>query len=246
VVLNPEGNKATIDFRGKFIPVETEERLSGLIVHRFPLIYNDSVGERVKLGEGTIYSSTAIVFQKVQVGFIFIIINAIIKTLSLWVIFLWIGHRLLSRPLSVLTSATQQLNLDNVEQLKIDVKTTGQNELKILETAFNSMIQKLLLARKALEASLNSLGQSNARLALLLDSTKEISASSDKFTSMIRATNSILYELAVTDSTIAHLNFQEKEPSGADGYAYFQVQVDSSSDSLPSLKLDTVKNLHHS
>ena len=70
-----------------------------------------------------------------------------IKTLALWFIFLWVSRLLLNRPLSILTQATEKIDLETLENQTIDVRTKGRNELKILEETFNEMIQKLLLAR---------------------------------------------------------------------------------------------------
>ncbi len=128
--------------------VSEDSVFSELLAHSFPLVFVTEDGEEIKVGDGTLYSSTEIVFQKVQYGFLFIIVNSIIKTIALWVIFLLVGRILLNKPLTILTSATEQLNMDNLEHLKINVKTSGRNELKILEEAFNAMVQKLLVAKE--------------------------------------------------------------------------------------------------
>ena len=49
----------------------------------------------------------------------------------------------LSRPLAVLTEATDQLKLENLHHITIDIDATHRNELKVLEEGFNRMIQKL-------------------------------------------------------------------------------------------------------
>ncbi len=102
--------------------------------------------DKNEFGEITFYSNSGVVFKRVQLGFLFIIINSIIKTFFLWLIFLIVSKKILVRPLSILTSATQQLNFNNLEMSIIDIKTKGRNELKVLEQAFNSMVKKLLFA----------------------------------------------------------------------------------------------------
>jgi len=135
--------------------MELKERssdlLSQFIEHSFPLVFVTATGKRVKVGKCTLYSSTSIVFRKVQSGFLFIIGNAIFKTIALWVIFLYIGKKLLSLPLSRLTRATDQLDLDSLENIKVDIQTSGKTELKVLERSFNAMIQSLLKAREELQ-----------------------------------------------------------------------------------------------
>ncbi len=123
----------------------------GSFEYTIPLHYEDQIEGKVQVGSITLYSSREVVWQRIQYGFLFIIVTAVVKTAALWIIFLWVGRNLLSRPLATLTSAAEQANLDNLEHLEIDVKTSGRNELKILEEAFNAMIQKLRLATKQLQ-----------------------------------------------------------------------------------------------
>ncbi len=94
------------------------------------------------MGEITIYSETKTILNKVKLGFIIIIINAILKTIALWIIGLLVIKKLLSDPLKTLTAATNKLNYNNLD-IKIDVKTKKMNELKVLEIAFNNMTTNL-------------------------------------------------------------------------------------------------------
>ncbi|MBF0289336.1 MAG: response regulator, partial [SAR324 cluster bacterium] len=119
--------------------------------YTIPLHYDNQIEGVVQVGSITLYSSREVVWKRIQYGFLFIIVTAVLKTMALWVIFLWVGRNLLTRPLATLTSAAEQANLDNLEHFTIDVQTSGRNELKILEEAFNSMIQKLRLATKQLQ-----------------------------------------------------------------------------------------------
>ncbi|HEA64701.1 MAG TPA: PAS domain S-box protein, partial [Candidatus Aminicenantes bacterium] len=155
-VLNHKGERIVIDQDGNILSTIRETGISELFFEKFSLnfVYE---GEKQKVGNITLYSSTDVVFGKVQYGFILIIVNAIIKTVALWIIFLIAGRFLLHRPLSLLTKATEQLNPDNLENFKVDIQTSARNELKVLEKSFNEMIQKLLNARKALNANAREL-----------------------------------------------------------------------------------------
>lgn len=146
-VIDQNGETVSIDEAGNKGHVRG---YSGLFWHEFPIIHTQR-GEPMHIGRVRVYSGSAVVFQKVRLGFLLILITAVIKTLALWVIFLWISRKLLSRPLSILTSATQQVELGNLEHLNINVNTSGQNELKILEEAFNAMIQKLSSAHQKIQ-----------------------------------------------------------------------------------------------
>ncbi len=102
------------------------------------------------VGVVTIYSSRNVVIDKLKFSATILIINAIIKIIGFWILFLLISRSLLSRPLAELTRAAEQLQLDNLENVKIDIHTKGNHELKILENAFKGMIRNLLQTRTEL------------------------------------------------------------------------------------------------
>ncbi len=122
---------------------------AGLFWNTFP-IHHIRGDKSFLVGVVTIYSSRQIVIDKVKFSAIILIVNAIIKIIGFWILFLLISRYMLSRPLAELTSATERLQFDNLENIKIDVNTKGNNELKILGNAFTGMIQKLLQTRSEL------------------------------------------------------------------------------------------------
>ena len=123
---------------------------SNLFGYQFP-ISNIQNERRYDLGNMTLYSSPSVVFSRVKSSYFFILINAVIKTTVLWVVFLWFSRSLLRRPLHHLTSAAQKIDMDNLEAIQIDVDSKGRNELTILADTLNDMVQKLLKARKELD-----------------------------------------------------------------------------------------------
>lgn len=139
MVTNQDGTVVMVDPEGRKTLVQG---YTGIFVYSLPITFSRR-GNEIPVGKATIYSSTSVVFDEVKLGFLFIIINSIIKTLVLWALFLWIARNMLSRPLAALTSATQNLQLDQLQNVKIDIKTKGRNELKVLEESFNAMSQKL-------------------------------------------------------------------------------------------------------
>ncbi|ETR72061.1 MAG: PAS/PAC sensor hybrid histidine kinase [Candidatus Magnetoglobus multicellularis str. Araruama] len=114
---------------------------ASLFDHHFNLQYSGQL-----IGDVTLYSSNAIVFQKVKVGFAFIILNAIIKTIALWFLFVWVGFRLLNRPLKLLIGSIEQFNVESQNNSTITIQSKRRNELKLLEVAFNALIVRLNLA----------------------------------------------------------------------------------------------------
>lgn len=102
------------------------------------------------VGSVTIYSSQKIVVDKLKFNVASLLISAVIKVIAFWIIFLLISRYFLSQPLAELTRVAEQLQLDNLENVKVDIKTKGDNELKILGNAFEGMIQNLLQTRSEL------------------------------------------------------------------------------------------------
>ena len=129
--------------------------------YEFDIIYSE-LNERV--GKGTLYSSREIVLDRVKYGFVLILVNAVIKTAALWVIFLVVGRIILGKPLAQLIDLTQQINLDNLEQLKVDFNQKGYNELTIFAETLQKMIDKLLKARETLREYTKTLEKNNEEL----------------------------------------------------------------------------------
>ena len=153
---------------------------SGLFHHSF-LIEHISNGKSSIVGEVTIYSSIGVVFDKVKLGFLFIVVNAIIKTIALWVLFLVISRRLLSRPLASLADAAANINLDRLDNLKVAIAKRGRSELNILEDAFNTMIANLQVAKLDIYNKNNQIETHNQALSTM---SEELTISNRALTSM--------------------------------------------------------------
>lgn len=142
LIINDKGEFISVDLSGnKTLLNEKGRRFNDLFWYDFSL---KSFDDDVVIGSVRLYSSSRVVFGRVQLGFLFIIINSIIKSAALWFIFINVSQRLLTRPLSDLTDATRKINFNNLENFKVQVvELKGVNELKTLEDAFNRMIRKL-------------------------------------------------------------------------------------------------------
>ncbi len=164
-VKNQQQDIVALDNDGNPLDLTGDQLFTEIFEHEFPLYFIRRDGERISLGKSIFYSSTAVVFEKMKYALLFILINAIVKTLALWIIFLAIARALLSRPLEILTKAAEQIELDKLEDVKIDVKTFGRNELKILEDAFNFMVEKLHNTHQERMNYLETLQERNRMLA---------------------------------------------------------------------------------
>ena len=143
-IINQDGKMVSVDRDGGQTPVGG---FTDIFWHSFPIIY---IEESQKLGEAIVYSYSGVILDRLKLGFLLIIVNTIAVAIGLWLIFSWVCSRVLSRPLRVMKTATEGLDLDNVGDYHIDVGTRGRNELKVLEEAFNAMIGKLSVSRKEL------------------------------------------------------------------------------------------------
>lgn len=202
---------------------------SSLFWHSFPIIYQRE-GEYAEVGRGTFYSSRAVVLENVKLGFAFIIINAIIKTIALWLIFLVVVKRVLVKPLNILTNGVRSLKLDVLEGFNLDLEMTGKHELKILERAFNDMVSNLNDSRAELNHIFDDLDEARARLELLLEGTKLMPSYREPFSVMLSAANFMLKGIN-TDSIELVRFYHREEQSG--------VEVTYASYSLPILRLSS-------
>lgn len=141
-----------------------------------PIVYkNTATNEKQEVGKIALYSSHSVILERVRLGFVFIIVNSIIKTVALWIIFLIVSRIFLTRPLAVLTHATEGISLARLKEFKrVDVKTSGKNELKVLENAFNRMIENLLLSVEERERAREELRKNKDLLQSILDNTQAV------------------------------------------------------------------------
>jgi PAS domain S-box-containing protein len=125
--------------------------ISNLFGYSFPLIHIDKNGKRNEMGVATVYSSTDFIFERVKFEFYLIAINSLITTLVLWFAFLIFFRNFLGRPLKELIVSVEKIDMENLEKSKIQIKSKGQNEFRVLERVFNNMIARLLDAAEKLE-----------------------------------------------------------------------------------------------
>ncbi|MCI5208438.1 MAG: response regulator, partial [Candidatus Electrothrix sp. ATG2] len=116
--------------------------LSETYEQRFTLTHS-FMNKMIIIGELTLYSSSAVVLNKVKHHWRFIIINAIIKTIALWLLVLWFTKKMLTNPLSKVLSGISKIQLSYMKNPKINLELADQNELKAIEVAFNKMSERL-------------------------------------------------------------------------------------------------------
>jgi len=110
--------------------------------YQFPIKYQ-FLGEDKVLGRATLFSDSTVVLDRVKLGFVFLMVNALIKGVALWFIFLWISERLLVRPLNKLIDGISDVNFDTLSEFDLNLELEHQNELATIEDSFSSMVHEL-------------------------------------------------------------------------------------------------------
>ena len=113
-----------------------------LFWHSFDLISNPGYGSPEKLGTVNFYSNTNIAISKVVGIFKAIIGFALIKTLILWVIFLFFGRRFLSVPLNALIDNMISFSETQTGKPFLEL-AKGDNEIDMIENTFVNISVKL-------------------------------------------------------------------------------------------------------
>ncbi len=179
-----------------------------LFKHEFPILYTYKE-ETKTLGRATIYSSTSEVFRRVKLGFSLLVVNAFIKTAALWFIFLWFSSVLLRKPLAALTAAANNVSLENLDSFKVDIKTSGRNELKILEESFNSMIGNLHQSIVDRQSSDTKLIESEQKFRAVFNQTFQFIGLLDTSGTLLEANQSALQTWGLKESDVINRPFWE-------------------------------------
>ncbi|MDM8523827.1 ATP-binding protein [Desulfococcaceae bacterium HSG8] len=149
-ILDEEGKiKIAGNINTKIEPAQNELP-ANLFYTKFSIFYKHESGEH-KVGEAAIYSSSSVIFQRLWMAFFFLIVNSIIKSTFLWIIFIIVSRRILRRPLSKLTAAVKQLDFDNLERMEIDSAKSRRDEIGILGNALHAMVESLIDSREKIQ-----------------------------------------------------------------------------------------------
>ena len=104
-----------------------------------------------ELGKLTIYADSSVALERVKYSFFVILINSLIKTAGLWVIFYFVITKALSRPLSRLTEVVTQFEFVAGAKDSTPIEYPYQDELGRLMGSMQKMQERLLSAHDELE-----------------------------------------------------------------------------------------------
>jgi len=158
----------------------------GLYAYSAAITYKGKY-DKEKVGNMTIYAEKGAVIKRIGFGFMMIAINAVIKTIALWVIFLWVSQSIIHRPLRALITTVNKLDIDNIHCQDMNINVKGKNELGALQSAFNNMIHKIkqskqelkeanLLLEKKVQERTKDLNQKNKELEIAYEKLEDLSS----------------------------------------------------------------------
>ena len=114
------------------------------------------------LGEMVIFSDRRVAFERVKYSLIVILINSIVKTCGLWIIFYVVITRVLSRPLSQMTEMVSQIKFASESNDLVSLEYPYRDELGVLAESVNKMQERLKKAHLELESVNTSLEETVA------------------------------------------------------------------------------------
>jgi signal transduction histidine kinase len=135
----------------------------GLFGHSFPLIFEFS-GRTTKVGNVTLLSSNKVIFDRIEVGIYFLIGNAMVKTAALVILFSLAFSQLLTNPLNELTEQINHFDIDDPEASKLHTMTYENNELTILQTTYNNLLDELVQHQNKLSSAQQEILAANHKL----------------------------------------------------------------------------------
>ncbi|MFQ3196817.1 MAG: signal transduction histidine kinase [Paraglaciecola sp.] len=135
----------------------------GTFGYGFPLIFEFS-GRTSLVGDVTLYSSIQIIFSRIEVGIFFLIGNAIIKTAFLVFLFMSAFRTMLTHPLNELRQQITDFNIDDPESSKLHLQVEDDNEFKLLENSYNSLVDGMIDFQSRLKGAQNELQNANRLL----------------------------------------------------------------------------------
>lgn len=144
VVIGQNGVRQQYDDQGKILQMAASNSAE-LLSYSFDINYIFRDQPRL-VGKATVYSDSGAVISRVEMGIILLIINSVIKTIALWLLFFYIGRRILLRPLGKLVNALEELDLKSLDSFEVHLGSKRRNELTLIENAFAQMVNKLAAA----------------------------------------------------------------------------------------------------
>lgn len=168
--------------------------------HTMGIMFKESDDTRPELiGFLSLYSDHQTVIQRFKRSFFLILIIALLKTFALWFIFLYFARRIVAKPLTELTAATQELQQSdknhqqkpaNLQQLETIASGKNRDEIQLLARGFLDM-QKVILEKLD---NLYSLNEFAIQLSKAASSARVFEHVNQLFTNMFGCKFSVIFK----------------------------------------------------
>ena len=143
----------------------------------FDLVHRDETGRSHPVGRWVVRSNDAIAFDAVRATLMVILVNSLVKSLTLWVIFFVVIRRMVGRPLAEIGALLADLDAGNLGSRTLPLRAGAPDEFHILASAFNAMVGKLRRAFDDNAALLRDLEEANVSLLTrVAERTRELEA----------------------------------------------------------------------
>jgi len=97
----------------------------------------------IDLAKVTVYSSKDAILERIEVSYLMLFVNALIKSIALTILFYLLFRKYLSRPLELLTNQIINIKQKSGEDQKISVSFDSENELSVLQNRFNELLDEI-------------------------------------------------------------------------------------------------------
>lgn len=130
------------DASGNMLSHKKEPRIINPFSHQFN-IYHEYESKKILIATVTFSSDQNSVISIVKTGIILIILNALIKSFILTLLFIGVFRKYLTEPLTQLASQIDNINFDTLGHYRLNVNVPINSELDLLQKKFNLMQDNL-------------------------------------------------------------------------------------------------------
>jgi len=159
--------------------LENNKELPLSYISLFQHVFN-LTREGKAIGTVTLYSSNHIVFNRVKYNFLVIILNAVIKTMALWLLFIWAFNKFLTRQLDVFCQTMENIDIDDQKSCTLNLETFNTRELSRIEHVFNDLLRRIIENRDRLDELNKTLEQKVIERTQQLQSAIEIAEQANR------------------------------------------------------------------
>ncbi len=154
--------------------------------HSFEL-RSDNLGNDMVVGFMVIFSGNKIVFDRVKVGFLMLLLNAMIKAAVLMLLLWFALQSLLIRPIQSLTNQVRDIDPDKPTTYQLTFHSKRDNELSLFASAFNRMLKRIEHDRHILETYSKNLEEKVQSRTLELEEAKDLAEEANRAKSQFLA-----------------------------------------------------------